>query len=181
MDYILKHIIIINGGAGVGKDTFVEAVRDVHNNTVLNYSSVDDIKRIAIAAGWDGIKNEKSRKFLSELKVLCDEFNDLTFKSMERAVSRFQSSFYKDNSLLFLHIREPKNIERAKEAFNAVTVLVVRDSVAKITSNQSDASVYEYDYDFIVDNNHTLDRLHPTQDHLHNEARRFLKYLGNIR
>ena len=60
-----KHIVIINGSAGVGKDEFVKQVRYCFagNNypyypTIANYSSVDWIKEIAKSMGWLGDKSE---------------------------------------------------------------------------------------------------------------------------
>lgn len=65
-----KHIFIINGSGGVGKDTFVELVSTELNDrlkkfhTVLNFSSVDKVKEIAKEIGWDGKKNRKKQKVL---------------------------------------------------------------------------------------------------------------------
>ena len=64
-----KHIFIINGSGGVGKDTFVGLVSTQLNDmlkkfhTVINFSSVDKVKEIAKEIGWDGKKTEKNRKF----------------------------------------------------------------------------------------------------------------------
>ena len=43
--------------------------------------------------------------------------------------------------------------------YNAKTVLVKKDSVKHITSNMADANVFNYDYDVIVNNNGTLEKL----------------------
>ena len=106
--------------------------------------------------GWDGQKREKDRKFLSDLKLLCTEYNDLPFISMKEKVDEFNKSSAK---FLFLHIREPEEIERAKNAFNAKTILVKRDSVKHITSNMADENVYKYDYDIEVHNDGTVEDL----------------------
>ena len=37
--------------------------------------------------------------------------------------------------------------------------MIVRDSVTQITSNTSDKNVFDYHYDFIVDNNGTIEEL----------------------
>ena len=58
---------------------------------------------------------------------------------------------------MFLHIREPKEIERAKQEFNATTILIKRDSVPHIVSNMADGGVFDYDYDIVVDNNSNKD------------------------
>lgn len=58
----------------------------------------------------------------------------------------------KNAVVLFLHIREPQEIERAVGAFNAKTILVKNDNVEQIKSNDSDANVFDYDYDIVIDN-----------------------------
>lgn len=62
-------------------------------------------------------------------------------------------------SVMFLHIREPNEIEKAKAVFSANTVLVRRDSVKHITSNMADENVYNYSYDYEINNNGTIDDL----------------------
>ena len=160
---IQKQVYIINGSGGVGKDTFVDLVSNELNDllkkfhTVINFSSVDKVKKIAKEIGWDGKKTEKDRKFLSDLKVLTSDYCDMPFRSMKSKVDEFCKD---DNSyMLFLHIREPKEISRAAKAFNAKTILVTRNQVKHITSNMADENVFNYDYDIVIDNSGTLDDL----------------------
>ena len=149
-----KQIFIINGSGGVGKDTFVSFVSDAV--LTMNFSSVDKVKEIAKSIGWNGGKTEKDRKFLSDLKLLCTDYNDMPFNSMSDKVEEFLDSPF---IFLFLHIREPEEIERAKKAFKAQTVLIKRDSVKHITSNMADEHVFDYSYDFIINNDGTLEEL----------------------
>lgn len=57
---------------------------------------------------------------------------------------------------MFLHIREPSEIEKAARDFNAKTILLIRDSVKHIESNVADRNVFDYKYDMFVINNGTL-------------------------
>ena len=59
---------------------------------------------------------------------------------------------------MFIHIREPEEIERAVKAFGAKTLLVKREGLDNISSNYSDASVENYNYDFVIYNS-TLEKL----------------------
>ena len=157
-----KHIVVINGSAGVGKDTFVDQVRYQFISypsypAVRNYSSVDWIKKIAKSMGWLGGKSEKERKFLSDLKDLSTWFNDMPFRCMAREVEKFKEDKYL--KILFLHIREPKEIKRVVEEFKAKTLLIRNNRVEQIVSNQADAGVYEYEYDYTADNDGTIDEL----------------------
>ena len=131
-----KKIFIINGLATSGKDTFIGLVSEFV--PVVNFSSVDKVKRIAIQIGWDGkSKTEKDRKFLSYLKRLTSKYCDMSFQDMKELVEKFNKD--ERNNILFLHIREPEEIKRAVKEFNAKTILVIRDSVKQITSNTSHA------------------------------------------
>lgn len=150
-----KKIFIINGSAGVGKDTFVELVSNYVST--LNYSSIDKVKEIAKVIGWDGTKDEQSRRFLSDLKTLTTKYNDMPFKNMQAMVDKF----LKDNEhkIMFLHIREPEEIDRAKEMFSAKTILILRDSIKHIKSNMADANVFKYKYDLTFSNHGTIEEL----------------------
>ena len=158
-----KQIFVINGFGGVGKDTFVELVSVELNDrlkrfhTVVNFSSIDKEKEIAREIGWDGRKTEKDRKFLSDLKSLTRDYCDMPFQSMKNKIKEFLES--EEGQVLFLHIREPEEIKRVVNEFGAKTILIVRDSVTQITSNTSDKNVFDYHYDFIVDNNGTIEEL----------------------
>ena len=159
---MIEQVFIINGSGFSGKDTFVEYVTkelDVKNVLVLNYSSVTLVKKIAQIIGWNGEKTEKDRKFLSDLKLLTTEYNNMPFNDMKEAIENFYNFTPHSDKIVFLHIREPEEIEKAAKAFNANTILVTRDSIEHITSNMADANVYNYDYDIIIENNGTLEDL----------------------
>ena len=161
--HLNKQIFVINGSGGVGKDTFVELVSVELNDklkrfhTVVNFSSVDKVKEIAREIGWDGKKSEKDRKFLSDLKSLTSDYCDMPFQSMKNKIKEFVRN--DEGQVLFLHIREPEEIKRVVNEFEAKTILVVRDSVTKITSNVSDKNVFDYHYDVVIENNGTIEDL----------------------
>ena len=151
-------VVVINGTGGSGKDTFVdfcmEHVTDKENYMIHNVSSVDKIKEAAIVLGWNGAKTEKDRKFLSDLKILTEEYNDGNFKYMlERYNQMKMADSVEMKGILFLHIREPKEIQRI------VTLLVTSNRVKDIKSNMADAGVYDYEYNMTLHNDGTLEQL----------------------
>lgn len=158
-----KQIFVINGFGGVGKDTFVELVSLELNDrlkrfhTVVNFSSVDKVKEIAREIGWDGRKTEKDRKFLSDLKSLTKNYCDMPFKSIKNKIEDFTKS--DKGNVLFLHIREPEEIKRVVDEFGAKSILIVRNSITHIVSNTSDKNVFDYNYDFVIENNGTIEEL----------------------
>ena len=146
-----KKVFIINGSGGVGKDTFCEYVG--HYAKVKVISSIDLVKDYASKMGWNGSKTPRDRKFLSDLKDLLTKYNDYPFRDICQKVLWFKED---DNEFLFIHIREPEEIDRAKREFNAHKILMVNDNVRGIYSNHADARVLEYNYDIVIDNSGTL-------------------------
>ena len=151
-----KVAIVINGAGGVGKDTLCELA--AKHFKVMNISSITPIKEIAALCGWDGTKDNKSRKFLSDLKNLCVEYNDYP---TSWAKARYDEFLLSDDEILFVHIREPKEIEKFVSATggNAVTLLIrggKRMSNEKY-GNASDDGVEDYPYDYYFLNENTID------------------------
>lgn len=166
----MKEILIINGSGGVGKDTFVECLKEF--TSVFHTSIVNQVKSIAKAIGWNGEKNENNRKFLSDLKVLIDEYNDGNYNNVAAIMRDFREGII-DSELLCIDMREGNQIERAKKEFGAKSVLVTRNTVKHITSNIADAGVFNVKYDYHIENNGTI-------EDLRNTAKDFLKKLDCI-
>jgi hypothetical protein len=153
---------IINGAARSGKDTFVNIFKELLNQKdsdykILNISSIDCIKKIAINhLGWDGIKNEKGRKFLSDLKDITTEYNDLSFQRVLYEINAFHSVLPNNKHVNFIHCREPEEINKFKQKLeNSHPILIRRDTKEKYM-NHADQNVEDYDYDFIFDNNKSI-------------------------
>ena len=148
-----KQIYITNGMARCGKDTFAKFLNDIV--PTLKYSAIDKVKDIAKLCGWDGGKTEKDRKFLSDLKLLTTEYSNMAFESIKSKVNEFLED--SKHVIMLIDIREPTEIEKAKTAFGAKTILIENKNVKTISSNMADANVFNYTYDYTVKNNGTLD------------------------
>ena len=73
---------------------------------------------------------------------------------------------------MFIHIREIAEIEKIKNIINAKTLLVKNPKVKLILSNESDANVNNYTYDYVLLNNGTL-------EDLQKKAKDFVKKIRN--
>lgn len=154
-----KRVFIINGSGGVGKDTICQTAAAFWK--VQNISSITPILQVARSAGWDGNKTPEARRFLSQLKEICTEFNDLPFRY---CMEQYQLFLQSDAEMLFVHIREPEAIERFRQAVggDCKTVLVRRPSLEQARGalgNRSDDGVNNYSYDGIFVNDGTLEQL----------------------
>lgn len=154
----MRKIIIINGMGGSGKDSFVKACQNI-DPTIQNISSVNYVKQVAYELGWDGIKDTKGRRFLSDLKMALSAYNDAPFIMTIKDIEDYGKS-----ATVFVHIRESDDISKYKAYFEhngdiVTTVLINNSRVKPITSNLADADVYNSSYDWIIDNEGTLDDL----------------------
>lgn len=166
-----KRIFIINGSGGCGKDTFVEqvnmALQDYFNfnnpyaKFAYSFSSVDKIKEAAKVLGWKGDKLDISRKFLSDLKELSSAYNDLPHQSVLQEIKSFINNPV--NCMLFIHIRESKDIARLKaEIKDCKTILVTNRNIPLITTNMADADVMNFAYDYHIENDGDINDLYYT-------------------
>ncbi len=151
-----KTAIVINGAGGVGKDTLCELA--AKHFKVKNISSITPIKEIAAQCGWNGVKDNSARKFLSDLKRICVEYNDYPTVWAKKQYDEFISS---DEDVMFVHIREPEEIKKFVDITGgeAKTLLVrggKRMSDEKY-GNASDDGVENFAYDYYFLNESSLD------------------------
>ena len=148
-----KLIIIVNGKPRAGKDTFALLLNKIE--PVYNYSIIDKVKAMALDCGWKGGKTEKDRKFLSDLKKLTTDYSDMSYNDVIDKATDFYCDEIKERILL-IDMREAEDIDRAKYDMNAITVFIKNDNVEAVTSNEADANVENYEYDYYIENNGTI-------------------------
>lgn len=157
-DTLKKQVFIINGRGGVGKDTVCSCVAQYCH--VRNISSITPIVEIARFAGWSGEKTLAARRMLSQLKEVFTEYNDLSFRYCMEQYQQFCESA--DEEVLFIHVREPEEIARLKDAIGKEcrTLLIRRDDEnATQYGNRSDDGVEQYTYDLYFQNEPPLETL----------------------
>lgn len=151
-----KVVIVINGKGGSGKDAVCNIVAKRYKVTTI--SAITPIKNVAAVAGWNGEKDDKSRKMLSDLKMLFIEYNDLPYKYIMGEIDKFLAS---ENEIMFIHCREKSEIDKVIRGapVKVYTLLIKRTDeffVQREYGNASDDLVESYDYDFrYVGNNKT--------------------------
>lgn len=159
-------VVIINGMPRAGKDLFVSKCATIMPDRVLNISTVDFVKHLAAECGWDGTKDAKNRKFLSDLKDLLTKWDDVPLKKVVHETQKFEKAmesydFGPNEYVVFIHCREPQEIDKLKDALNAKTLLVRRAAIEENEqSNHADAQVFDYRYDCTIHNDGTVDDLY---------------------
>ena len=166
---------IINGRPRSGKDTFVNFCLEELGAFGKLISTVDFVKEIAVSCGWNGTKTPQNRKFLSDLKDLLTNWGDVPYKKTLQEIDMFKFNLncwnVSDKGVVFIMCREPKEIERFERELNAKSLLIRRASVEfEQQSNHADSEVLNHKYDYIIENNGTIDELKE-------KAKKFLKNL----
>ena len=169
-------VVIVNGRPRAGKTTFEMKCEEILGHAYCaRRSTIDKVKEIAAEGGWKGGKELRDRKFLSDLKDLFTEYNDMPLEDIVRYARGWEDdlAYYgvlQHPHVLFVDDREPDHIDHLKRRFGdcAVTVLIRRPGDEETeTSNHADANVFDYQYDYVILNNGNL-------YHLYDEAQRFL-------
>ena len=169
-------VVIVNGVPGSGKTKFQEICDNIcepfrkfpgfkenHMLATDSLSTVAFVKYLATLSGWNGEKTLKNRKFLSDLKGLLTEWNDVPNAIIEKHVQSLPDSF---DWIVFVDCREPAEIQKLKERLNATTILIRRPQVEdNETSNDSDAKVFDYDYDLNIYNELGVEELEMLAKH----------------
>ena len=148
--------IVINGPPLAGKDEFVKRITshaEKEGLAIPSISSVDKVKEAALLLGWDGVKDAKGRKFLSDLKDMSTQVYEGPLNYMLGCLNKISQ-----HSIVFFHIREPDEIAKFVRQTGARTLLITRNE-AETHDNHADANVAKYPYDFIIENNGTLQDL----------------------
>lgn len=158
-------IVVINGFPGAGKDEFVNCCKKLIGEPYVgNISTVDFVKYIATECGWDGTKTPENRAFLSDLKDLLTEWNDIPFKKIEKALSIYETEWLTygvlEKGIIFIHCREPKEIQKLCTRLGAIAIFINRkEAKEKSQSNHADAEVENFRYDYYINNNGTINDL----------------------
>jgi len=164
-------IVLLNGIAKSGKDEFIKQFELISPFKVHNISTIDQVKNIAKTFfGWDGSKDEKSRKFLAELKQLWIDYNNGPFECVVKKIEEIEN-ISKDENIIFIHCREKLEINKFKDYYKGyvfVTLLVERD--VPTPENVADLQVFDYKYDYTIENNGNISQLKK-------KAKEFYKYI----
>ena len=161
-------VIIMNGKAGVGKDTLMDYAKQYY--TVRNVSSVLRVKEAAIVVGWDGEYDNRGRQFLVDIKQACIKYDPLLITNfLVQEYNKFKSV---EQDIMFVAIREAAEIEKFKQAVpQARSVWVVRDTgfVGNVDTSEDTSLAHQYDYTF--DNSVQLEKA----------CKNFIKLIEKIR
>lgn len=151
---VIMKVVVINGYPQSGKDLFVQFCQD-YSQSVSNLVSSTPAKKALKILGWDGReKSPEVRKALADVMEISEKTFDGVFKAASEVINRHKALGY--TKILFVHSREPRNIERYKRVFGATTLFIQRDGAKQPYNNDSDNLVEQYAYDVVIENNGSI-------------------------
>lgn len=156
MEAIKINIFIMNGCGASGKTTFEKMIQEIaaaEGDKIEILSTIDYVKDIAKNFGWNGEKKQKDRKMLSNLKDILTEWNDIPHKVVCEKIEECKKN---NISAVFIDSREPEDIQRFVNEYQALTVLIKRSNISMIYGNHADDNVDDYEYDCVIDNSRGL-------------------------
>lgn len=171
-------VIVLNGYPKSGKTTFAEKCQLIRPGKIYNISMIDAVKTAARAFDWNHHdKTDRARKFLSDLKDVWTEFNDGPYETIKWRIETIKNLEEMKNQdsqdlIVFVDAREPDDIERLVNDYNAFTILIRRPGVERTHGNHADDCVEDWGYDMIYDNEGNLEDMEV-------EARMILNYIDN--
>lgn len=167
----MNHIVIINGKPRTGKDSvisFAESLSKEFDYLTTSLSAVDPVREIMRIWGFNPQdKTEVIRDAMSKTKDFLSQYNlPLTY-----LLKQIHSLPEYMNNLVFICMREPKDIDELKKIVyhqnllnrrrhTKVTTVVVRRDTAGVpdtqATNHADLHTDLYDYDYEINNDSDL-------------------------
>lgn len=155
----MRHLVIVNGFAGSGKDTFCGYCEDYlykKDKIAFIKHSSDFAKTILFSMDWNGEKTLETRKLLADI-VAFGESTGSNLKDLFKFVDRNEKL-----DVIFYHERNPKEIQKivdyykCSQEIKVLTVFVNR----KIDKAEEDRwGIQNFVYDVTIMNNDTLEEL----------------------
>lgn len=150
-------IVIVNGLPRAGKDTFVELCEEFCE--CANVSTIEPAKEALRLLGWNGEKTPEIRKFLSDVKDMSEQ----CFHTSEKYLDEVLPSLEDIVDIVFIHCREPQQIDTLRAKYNAITLYINAEDRLKLNkndlTNHADRNVANYDYDLTIYNNEDIEAL----------------------
>jgi hypothetical protein len=160
-----KIIIFINGYPRSGKDTFANAAVEGFAECGWQARAISSIDPIRDVARKHGVpvdnKGPEERKLLSDLKAAFNAYDRWADRMATRQALDFLE---RDGSrAIFVHVREPESIDFMHSILptNVVplAILIRRQFDSAALSNDSDRFVENFPYDFLFENDGTVQEL----------------------
>lgn len=146
-------VYVINGYGGSGKSTFENMVLNMSKTNGHITSMVEIVKHYAEIIGWNGGKEDKDRKFLSDLKDCLAAWADIPMLYVYNKIKEFEKL---NDGYCFVDAREKMDIARLKGICKdnqwECKVILIDRGIEREFTNHADNNVMECPYDTTITN-----------------------------
>jgi len=142
-------IIIVNGKANAGKDTFIRHLKEISDIPIINFSLIDPVKELFNKYNYE--KDSEYRLLLQNVLIAWMNTNRKPLKLLCEKIDSVSDS----DSIIFCHIRQAEYIDMIKKHYKErVYTLHIESDFAIETGVPADECTlnYEYDYYARIDN-----------------------------
>ena len=154
-------IIMLTGKAGCGKDTAYKIMEKYATEEISRFAFADYLKYIAYQAGWDGVKDEKGRKFLVSLGKVINQYNNNFFaKDLADDIQKMPGD------KVITDLRFPREYHTVAKMLPHERIVLIKifgraSDYGRTTDDVSERDITEDDigrcFDFIIDNSGSYD------------------------
>lgn len=152
-------IIGIAGKAQVGKDTSADFLVKYYG--FKKFAFADLLKQVAEIGGWNGMKDEKGRKYLQNLGDVMREYEPNIFINEIKAKIKYyeEMEFRTCKGIVISDVRLLTEIEALKEL--GAQIWLVKRNVESVQVHKTEMlDENSYPFDTVMDNNGTYSQLY---------------------
>lgn len=154
-------MILLSGKARAGKDTFAIGLGDYDR-----YAFAERLKWFAKRLGWNGIKDDRGRKFLQDLASVCRGYNENVWvESLQREI---ESDKFPPK-IVITDCRYKNEIQSMKQwavrrGYNVYIIRIERPGYwnglpIEMQRHASEIELDNFTFDYVVTNNKTIQDL----------------------
>lgn len=152
-------LIGLAGKAQVGKDTTADYL--VKNYGFKKMAFADYLKQVAELGGWNGLKDEKGRRYLQTLGDVMRTYKPNIFiDEIKAKIKLYEEMMYRTSKgIVISDVRLVTEIEALKE-IGAQIWLIERNIVGAQAHHTEMLDENSYKFDYVFDNNGTFSQLY---------------------
>lgn len=150
-------IFMLTGKAGAGKDTAYGLIAHLlKDKLVLREAFADSLKSIAKSLTWDGVKDEKGRRFLQDLGKVARAYNKDVWAKMVACKITFKLA----DIIVITDWRFPNELDVLRKYFPDIVTVRITGRQTDLGENSKDVSEHSLDHfvtDYTISNDSDLD------------------------
>ena len=144
------------GLAGSGKDTAAKALTDRGWRRI---AFADRLKEIAYELGWDGLKDERGRKFLQDIGSVARAYDKQFWIDEATQVLNYVSTAFRKVPRVWTDVRFENEAQFIRDR-GGIIIRVIRPDLVSHDTHESEVEQHSISADYTVVNAGTIEDLH---------------------